>query len=545
MRAPWQAVAMSSAPGVWPREEPRPAKSKGERAVWSALRNGLPPGWYAWHSLRIRDKYGYLGEGDFVLAHPTRGLLVVEVKAGRIEQRDGRWFSNGIALDAAPRDQAERFLEKLRRRLAEANCAPPAWGAAVCFPDTAFDRQPTEDDLAGVVIGASHLPYLKEALPPVIDRALPEAREPRGAWVEQLHRLWGETWVPSLSLGTRARELAERRFELDPVQLAILESLLENERVLVQGCAGSGKTLLAAEAARRHAALGKKVLVLCFTQPLRKWLAARLGPDGVEVQTVSGFAKAIVDAADGPSAPDDMTDSEYWKEVLLRAGELCDRRWDTVVVDEAQDLQEEAWLLVQELAEGRQLWAFHDPGQSFWADRHPPAQLFGTTSKLPRGQRCPPGVEALAHRFAGAAGDEKVIADARTAGTLAFVAAPSASSVADKVGEEIDRLLSSGLAPGDIGIVSLRGRTGRDAIFTRERIGRHTFVGADHAEMEERLVADSFLRWKGLERPAIVVTDLPDGDLSQLVVRMYMALTRALVCARLVGTREQQARYGF
>ncbi len=536
---------MSAAPGLWPREEPRPSKSQGERAVWRALRAGLPAGWHAWHSLRIRDRHGYLGEGDFVLAHPARGLLVLEVKAGRIEQRDGRWFSNGIALDEAPRDQAHRFLEKLRRRLGEASCAPPAWGAAVCFPDTAFDRQPTEDDLAGVVLGASHLPYLKEALPPVVERALPPVREVRGAWVEQLHRLWGETWVPSLSLGTRARELADRRFALDPVQLGILEGLLDNERVVVQGGAGSGKTLLAAEAARRRAALGKKVLVLCFTQPLSKWLAARLEPDGVEVHTVSGFAKGVVDAADGPSAPEDMSDSEYWKELLLRAGELCERRWDTVVVDEAQDLPEEAWLLVQEVAEARRLWAFHDPGQSFWPDRRPPAPLFGTTFKLPRGQRCPAGIEALAGRFACGPCDAKAIEEAKAAGTLAFVAAPSATSVADKVGEEIDRLLSSGLAPGDIGVVSLRGRTGRDAIFTRERIGRHAFVGAEHAEMEERLVADSFLRWKGLERPAVVVTDMPDGDLSQLGVRMYVALTRALVCARLVGTREQQGRYGF
>jgi hypothetical protein len=512
--------------------------------VWRALRDGLPAGWYAWHSLRVRDTHGYLGEGDFVLAHPERGLLALEVKGGRIEQRDGRWFSNGCALDEAPRDQAERFLGKLRRRLADAGCVPPAWGAAVCFPDTAFDRQPTEDDLSGVVLGATQLPHLAVALPGVLERALPAAREARGAWIDGLHRLWGETWVPSLSLGTRAREVAERRFALDAVQLSILEGLLGNERVLVQGGAGSGKTLLAAEAARRHAALGKRVVVLCFTQPLGKWLASRLAPDGVEVHTVSGFAKGLVDAADGPSAPESMTDSEYWKEVLLRAGELCEQRWDTVVVDEAQDLEEEAWLLVQELADGRRLWGFHDPGQSFWTDRHPPAQLFGTTFVLPRGQRCPAGVEALANRFAGAAADGRLVEEAKAAGTLALVAAPSASSLADKVGEEVDRLLSAGLAPGDIGIVSLRGRTGRDAIFTRERIGRHRFVGADHPEMEDRLVADSFLRWKGLERPAVVVTDLPDAELSQLGIRMYVALTRALVCARLVGTRQQLARCG-
>jgi hypothetical protein len=512
--------------------------------VWRALRAGLPPGWHAWHSLRIRDRNGYLGEGDFVLAHPSRGLLVVEVKAGRIEQRDGRWFSNGTALDEAPREQAERFLKKLRKRLADVGCQPPAWGIAVCFPDTGSERQPTQDDLAGIVLGASQLPYLKEALPPVVERALPAAGAAVGPWIDQLHKLWGETWIPSLSLGARARDVAERRLALDPVQLGILEGLLDNERVLVQGGAGSGKTLLAAEAARRHAAAGKKVLLLCFTQPLRKWLAARLQGDGADVFTVSGFAKKVVDGAHGPTALDTVTDSDFWKDLMLRAAELCEQPWDTVVVDEAQDLQEEAWLLVQELAEGRRLWAFHDPGQGFWADRRPPDHLFATTFKLPRGQRCPAGIEALASRFTGTPTDEKALAGAKAAGTIAFVAAPSVSSIADKVGEEVDRLLSSGLQPGDIGIVSLRGQTAKDAIFTRERIGRHAFVRADDDEMEDRIVADSFLRWKGLERPAIVVTDLPDGDLGQLAVRTYVALTRALVCARLVGTKEQQARYG-
>jgi hypothetical protein len=68
----------------------------------------------------------------------------------------------------------------------------------------------------------------------------------------------------------------------------------------------------------------------------------------------------------------------------------------------------------------------------------------------------------------------------------------------------------------------------------RERIGRHAFVRADAPDASERLVADSFLRWKGLERPSVIVTDLPapGTELKQLGVRMYVALMRAMVCAR-------------
>ncbi len=374
----------------------------------------------------------------------------------------------------------------------------------------------------------------------------PPAREPRGAWIDQLHRLWGETWVPSLSLGTRARELDERRFELDAVQLGILDGLLDNDRVLVQGGAGSGKTLLAAEAARRHVALGKKVLVLCFTKPLGKWLATRLGPDGVEVQTVSGFAKGVVDTAEAAAAPDDGTDSEYWKEVLLRAAELCERRWDTVIVDEAQDLQEEAWLLVQELADGRRLWAFHDPGQSFWADRRPPAQLFGMTFKLPRGQRCPPGVEALATRFAGAPADEKVIAEAKAAGTLAFVVAPSAT-----LGRGQDR--RGGRTPA---LERPRARRHRDRVAPGPyRPRRRSSPGSGLAGTPSW--ARTTRRWRtGSSRTPSCAgrgssarrSSSPTcrrGSSRSSASALYVALTRSLVCARLVGTREQQARYGF
>jgi hypothetical protein len=54
--------------------------------------------------------------------------------------------------------------------------------------------------------------------------------------------------------------------------------------------------------------------------------------------------------------------------------------------------------------------------------------------------------------------------------------------------------------------------------------------------MESTLVADTFLRWKGLERPAIIVADLPEEELGQLPVRLNIAVTRAMVAVRFVGT---------
>ncbi|MGA9652573.1 MAG: ATP-binding domain-containing protein, partial [Polyangia bacterium] len=50
---------------------------------------------------------------------------------------------------------------------------------------------------------------------------------------------------------------------------------------------------------------------------------------------------------------------------------------------------------------------------------------------------------------------------------------------------------------------------------------------ADAADASEHVVADTFLRFKGLERPFVIVTELVHGEGMKYHVRMHIALTRA------------------
>ena len=83
-------------PGLWPREILRHTESVAEQKVYEALKTALPGGWYAWHSLRLRTRgRGEFSEADFIIADPNRpGILILEVKGGQIEQRDGQWYQN-------------------------------------------------------------------------------------------------------------------------------------------------------------------------------------------------------------------------------------------------------------------------------------------------------------------------------------------------------------------------------------------------------------------------------------------------------------------
>jgi hypothetical protein len=132
-------AAMKVQPGIHPHEMPRNTGSHGEIEVYNSLKSGLPGSWHAWHSLRVMDG-GSFGEGDSVIAAPGRGLLVLEVKGGIVEQRDGRWFQNGVAMKRAPRSQAYEFVGKLVRRLERAGCSPPAYCVGTCFPDVLLMR---------------------------------------------------------------------------------------------------------------------------------------------------------------------------------------------------------------------------------------------------------------------------------------------------------------------------------------------------------------------------------------------------------------------
>ena len=85
-------------PGLWPPTKPRTTESHAERRVYEALGHQLPQGWYAWHSLCIRVPGHADAEADFVIADPSRGVLILEIKGGRIEQPDGPWYSNGVQV---------------------------------------------------------------------------------------------------------------------------------------------------------------------------------------------------------------------------------------------------------------------------------------------------------------------------------------------------------------------------------------------------------------------------------------------------------------
>lgn len=141
---------------------------------------------------------------------------------------------------------------------------------------------------------------------------------------------------------TRLRQLTEEQFEA-------LDTVEDNRVCLLKGPAGTGKTLIGMEAARRDASIGRSVLLACFNAALGGWLARCVRdfrPGRVVAGHIHGLLRERIEgsefAADfeaeiaGSDAGDLYGSSYYEFGALAVTG--SGERFDTIVIDEVQDI---------------------------------------------------------------------------------------------------------------------------------------------------------------------------------------------------------------
>jgi Nuclease-related domain len=213
------------------------------------------------------------GEADFVLAHPEHGVVVLEVKGGgiRYDAASGKWFSSGKEGENEIKDparQAQRTSHLLRRSLARARRGGGeqiSIGYAVAFPDTRADlRQLRPEIPRDIVVDHGDLSRLQTKLDAIFrywhGR---DDRPPPGAdGMRLLESVLANSFELRAPLAYEYEDERRELLTLTEQQYRMLDLLSRHPRAAIAGCAGSGKTFLAAEKARRLAAQGFRVLVL-------------------------------------------------------------------------------------------------------------------------------------------------------------------------------------------------------------------------------------------------------------------------------------------
>lgn len=361
-------------------------RSRGERAIFEKIARELGDEWTALHSLGLTmHARKAWSEIDFVLVGPP-GVICLEVKGGRVACADGEWtFTDRLGRASVKREgpfaqvagAAAALARFLRGKDIRFDGVMVAY--AVCMPDIRFECSGPDVDQELVLdarsIGSSiaefvaHVSILWRRRFGISFACL--SAERRSDIVRILRGDFDAR--PELLASVDGVLLAQDL--LTAQQLATFQAMIDNERVLIKGGAGTGKTLIAIHEANRLAAEGLRVGVICYGRHFAEHLR-RSVHSTVCVETLYGL---MVDVVTSRGATGEVPSASREDLMRLIYPELCAKlldgaglaRYDAVIVDEGQDLLNGAYLKVIDgvlkggLRDG--VWRFfYDPWQNLF-----------------------------------------------------------------------------------------------------------------------------------------------------------------------------------
>lgn len=547
-------------PEVLPRSIRTDPRLRSEVTFYDALKAQLPPlGWCVFYSVPwIAPTKGgppQDGEVDFVIAHPHRGVLVIELKGGEIRYDPVQtvWISrddDGQDHVIKPFSQVTRNKYKLRQMLREREALRDApYQAepmhAVAFPDVPRPTAAaTLDSPPEIIFGAEDLPHVYARIEEIFAFSKPsgKARDVRDhtLLVNELTTMIGNSITIRQPLSLAARDDDRDIVRLTQDQFRILNVLKQQRQAALYGCAGSGKTFLAVEKATDLAAHQEfRTLLTCYSEPLADHLQqatraiSRLDAMTVFDLTLGLANTAKLDTANGPT-PD-----------LLRAAidVLPDARYQAVIVDEGQDLDDDWWSALHEcILPNGVFYVFYDDNQQVYGHRtNLPVDIlrFPLTENI-RNTRAI--YQMLIPHYTG----EDIV---RPVGPVGRSSERISYSTTEELGEKLGNVLQR--------LIKVEGFSSSDIVVLTPRESDHTALFSLHLPSQYRLAphrpspgssdiwCTSVRSFKGLESQVVVLVELDDQisrDPAEQARLLYVGLSRARTHLILMGAEASLER---
>ena len=520
---------------ITPEEAPRLANG-AERNVYQALLEQLQPNDRVVPGQRVTDHLKD-HEVDFVVAIEGAGIVCLEVKGGDVWHDGVTWWQRRRGHDHKidPVRQAREACYALREFIEKDDRWTQGrlrWDHVVVLPNAQI-----ADDFAlpecprWKVIDRNDLPTLVDKLKHVLLRQELDRPLLTRQGIEQLSTALSGRGLPQRSVVARALASDDAADALTEHQAVILDAIQLLNRVEIRGGAGSGKTFLAVEQARRLSAKGQRVALLCYSHGLASYLE-RITANWRRRHQLAyvGEFHALGMLWGAPEGPDESLRTEetvqFWEHDLpLQMADLAAQldpghRFDSIVVDEAQDFADAWWdplLAALKDDETGGLYVFTDEGQRVF-NRHgsPPVPLVPLVldHNLRNTRQIANAFQPLVGqpmRFLGGEGP-----------AVKFVAC-SRDDAMNAGDDEVELLLEEGWRPEDVALLT----TGTRHPEQKERQAAGNAAYWDSFWDADQVFYGHVLGFKGLERRAVVLVVNEVSAFERSRERLYVGLSRA------------------
>lgn len=506
--------------------------SYGE-AILFELFKALPSQYYVFHSLRWNEvrpgsRMRVLsGETDFLFYSPERGIICIEVKDGGIKHsRERGWIQiNRGTLEEKPIDpfaQADRgkyyFLDILRR--AFGGPVPFMVCSAVWFSSVArstlqgsFPLECSEDTVL-FAEDMSNPSSVEMALHRVFAYFGANKQDSSQAVIDKVLN----TLSPEFSVFASPKTIqafSERIFHrMTREQGALLDYLDEQTDAAIKGIAGTGKTILAVEKAKRLAAEGP-VLFLCFNSFLRDYLAKAYAQPNIAFNNLDTL---MVQVAGNPLPLG--TENAVLKEErileFLMDWDIYGLPYQHFIIDEGQDFNSDHLQAIHEIADKKQgcFYVFYDSYQ-FVQGKEYPEWLDKTECRLVLSKNCRNTHEIAITSSRPIRIDEAKIKMLQDIQFIHGAMKPSFYSLCEKnemlfvLTKLIDKYLSMGISTDSIVVLSL---ASSDSSLIRDidmRLSPRIYLSKEMST--GKIWFTTVRKFKGLEAEVVIVVDV-DGD---------------------------------
>lgn len=385
--------------------------TSGENRFARRLQEKLEDDYICWYDVAVGERNQH---PDFVVFHPSRGILILEVKDWKVDTLQSMDKQNatiltdqGIKVVLNPLEQARQYMFGVTRLLER--------DPQLTFPNGSLKGKPFIPYGHGVVLSfitrkQFETAELEHVLPPhlvICQDEMTETIDPeqfqQRLWamfplkfrmpltLPQIDRirwhLFPEIRMPEQQDlfkedGPEAIDIPDVLRLMDLQQEQLARSLGAGHRV-IHGVAGSGKTMILGYRAEHLAKIcHRPILILCYNKTLAKKLASIMEAKGLQdkVHAVNfhAWCSRQLDAFNAGKPPNDKGLDAYFDACVERVirsvenGVIPAAQYDAVMIDEGHDFKPEWLKLVVQMVNPAtdSLLVMYDDAQSIYKGRN-------------------------------------------------------------------------------------------------------------------------------------------------------------------------------